>query len=266
MNTRLEARRALEVGLRRALAAGEFELFYQPLFRLVDRRIVGFEALMRWRHPLRGLVDPGEFIGVAEETGQIVPMGEFALQQACAEAAGWPNDVSVAVNLSPVQFKSHSLVDAVAAALQKSGLAPRRLELEVTETVLLRDTADTLATLRRLHELGLDIALDDFGTGYSSLSYLSKFSFDKVKIDRSFVHDLGRRSEAAVIIRTIIGLCNHLQVTSLAEGVETEEQLAELARENCTQVQGFLFSQPVPASEVPALLAQFGHVRQRTAA
>ncbi len=266
MNTKVEARRALEVGLRRALAAGEFELFYQPLLRVADRRIVGFEALMRWRHPLRGLIAPSEFIPVAEETGQIVPMGELALQLACAEAATWPDDVSVAVNLSPVQFKSRSLVEAVASALKESGLAPRRLELEITETVLLRDTEDTLITLRRLHELGIDIALDDFGTGYSSLSYISKFSFDKVKIDRSFVHDLARRSEAAVIIRTIIGLCSHLQVTSLAEGVETEEQLAALGREDCTQVQGFLFSPPVPASEVAGLLAKFGRVRQPTAA
>jgi diguanylate cyclase (GGDEF)-like protein len=266
MNTKLEARRALEVGLRRALAAGEFEMLYQPLLRVADRRIVGFEALMRWRHPLRGLINPSEFIPVAEETGQIVPMGELALQMACAEAATWPDDVTVAVNLSPVQFKSHALVEAVASALKESGLSPRRLELEITETVLLRDTEDTLVTLRRLHELGIDIALDDFGTGYSSLSYISKFSFDKVKIDRSFVHDLARRSEAAVIIRTIIGLCSHLQVTSLAEGVETEEQFAALAREDCTQVQGFLFSPPVAASEVAALLVKFGRVRQPTAA
>jgi len=170
------------------------------------------------------------------------------------------------VNLSPAQFKSPTLVEAVAAALHNSGLAPRRLELEITETVLLRDTEETLVTLRRLHDLGIDIALDDFGTGYSSLSYISKFPFDKVKIDRSFVNDLGRRSEAAVIIRSIIGLCSHLQVTSLAEGVETEEQLAALAREECTQVQGFLFSQPVHPSEVPALLAQFSRTRQPTAA
>ena len=254
MDVKLQARRALEVDLRGALAAGEFELFYQPVVDLASNTICGFEALMRWRHPTRGLVSPAEFIPVPEEIGFIVPLGEWALHQACREAASWPGSLKVAVNLSPVQFKSGRLVHAVIDALQRSGLPARRLELEITESVLLQDSKAILATLHDLRDLGVRIAMDDFGTGYSSLSYLRSFPFDKIKIDQSFVRDLGAKSDSIAIIRAVTGLGASLGMMTTAEGVETHMQLAQLRGESCTEVQGYLLSRPCPAGEVTGLL------------
>ena len=254
MDDRLQARRALELDLRSALTAGEFELFYQPLLDLASNQICGFEALMRWHHPTRGLVSPAEFIPVAEEMGLIVPLGEWALRQACMEAAGWPGSVKVAVNLSPVQFKSSSLVQAVAEALDRSGLPARQLELEITESVLLQDNKATLAMLHDLRDLGVRIAMDDFGTGYSSLSYLRSFPFDKIKIDQSFVRDLCAKPDSIAIVRAVTGLGSSLGMMTTAEGVETHEQLRRLRIECCTEVQGYLLSRPCPASNVAGLL------------
>ena len=258
MNHRLQERRSLAGELRRALDRGEFELFFQPLCRVATRQIVGFEALLRWRHPDRGLVGPDDFIDLAEEAGLIVPIGDWVLHAACAEAASWPAPLKVAVNLSAVQLRSPGLVPAVIAALQRSGLSPKHLEFEITETVLLQETQETLGVLAQLHELGISIAMDDFGTGYSSLSYLRAFRFDKVKIDRSFVQNLHHSRESRAIVRAVIGLCTELGMTTLAEGVETQEQLDILRDERCLDVQGFLFSQPCPADALPSLLRHFG--------
>jgi len=254
MDERLQARRALELDLRSALAAGEFEMFYQPLVSLTANQICGFEALMRWHHPTRGLVSPAEFIPVAEEIGLIVPLGQWALNQACTEAAGWPESVKVAVNLSPVQFKGGSLVHAVIDALYRSGLPARRLELEITESVLLQNNKTTLATLHDLRDLGVRIAMDDFGTGYSSLSYLRSFPFDKIKIDQSFVRDLCGKPDSIAIVRAVAGLGASLGMMTTAEGVETHAQLAQLRAECCTEVQGYLLSRPCPAGDVAGLL------------
>jgi len=254
MDIRLQARRALELDLRSALAAGEFELFYQPLVNLASNQICGFEALMRWHHPTRGLVSPAEFIPVAEEIGLIVPMGQWALNQACKEAAGWPEGVKVAVNLSPVQFRSGTLVHAVINALHQSGLAARRLELEITESILLQNNKTTLAILHDLRDLGVHIAMDDFGTGYSSLSYLRSFPFDKIKIDQSFIRDLCGTHDSLTIVRAVTGMGTSLGMVTTAEGVETHEQLAHLCAECCTEVQGYLLSRPCPAGEVAGLL------------
>jgi predicted signal transduction protein with EAL and GGDEF domain len=256
MNRLVQARRTLEADLRRALEDGEFELFYQPLLRIATREVVGFEALLRWRHPTRGLVLPGEFVPLAEETGLIVPIGEWVLATACAEAVGWLEQLNVAVNLSPVQVRHRGLAAALGMALARSGLAPSRLELEITETVLLQDTVETLAILRQIKALGVTIAMDDFGTGFSSLSYLRRFPFSKVKIDRSFVQDLGRCDEATAIVRAIIGLCADLGMSTLAEGVEREDQLAILGGEHCADAQGYLFGQPRPSSMVQEMLRQ----------
>jgi EAL domain-containing protein (putative c-di-GMP-specific phosphodiesterase class I) len=246
----------MEIDLRNALENDEFELFYQPLVNLVDRRIVAFEALLRWRHPERGLVLPGEFIALAEETGLIVPLGAWVLTEACAQAVRWPEHIKVSVNLSPVQFKSNTLALNVIAALNASGLDPKRLELEVTETAMLHDTEGTLAILTRLRELGVSVSMDDFGTGYSSLSYLRKFPFDKIKIDRSFVHGLSGEEESAAIVRAVTGLGRSLGMTTTAEGVESADQLEMLRKEGCTEVQGFLFSAPVPSEQIGSLLEQ----------
>ncbi|CAH2602838.1 EAL domain-containing protein [Rhodovastum atsumiense] len=265
MDEHLQLRRGLEADLRAAVQAREFELFYQPLFSLARNRVTGFEALLRWRSPRRGMVSPAEFIPLAEQTGLIVPIGEWVLRTACAEAAGWPEEVKVAVNLSPVQFRSRGLVETVREALQESGLAPARLELEITETVLLQETETVMSLLTRLHELGVSIAMDDFGTGYSSLSYLRRFPFDKIKIDQSFIRELqappaGAPAEppgcAAVIVRAIVGLGESLGIQTIAEGVETAAQLAQLRQEGCTEVQGYFISPPRPAAEVGALLAR----------
>jgi EAL domain-containing protein (putative c-di-GMP-specific phosphodiesterase class I) len=254
MDEALQHRRLLEQGLKVALARNEFRLMYQPLLDLSDNRVCCLEALIRWDHPERGLISPTEFIPVAEETGVISAIGEWVLLEACRTAAAWPAHVRVAVNLSPAQFKGRGLVDQVTRALDAAGLDPRRLELEVTESLLLADTEHTLQTLHRLRALGVRISMDDFGTGYSSLSYLRAFPFDKIKIDRSFMNGLGPHDDSMAIIKAVIGLGQSLGMSTTAEGIETEEQLAAVRAQGCTEVQGFLFSPPLPPSSLPALL------------
>jgi diguanylate cyclase (GGDEF)-like protein len=266
MDALMQARRALELDLRKALANGEFEIYYQPLVNLESEQICGFEALLRWHHPERGLIAPGDFIPLAEETGLIVPIGEWVLRQSCAEAATWPEDIDLAVNLSPVQFKSPHLCQLVMNALASSGLEPRRLELEITESVLLFNSEATLATLHRLRALGVRISMDDFGTGYSSLSYLRSFPFDKIKIDRSFVHDLACNPDSMAIIRAVTGLGASLGMTTTGEGVETQEELDYLKREGCTEAQGYFYSRPKPASEIHKMLTRQQEVRSKAVA
>jgi diguanylate cyclase (GGDEF)-like protein len=253
MDKRMRQRRHLELELRRALTEGQFELVYQPLVNLRRQKVCGFEALVRWRHPERGMVPPSDFIPVAEETGLIIPLGEWVLKQACRDAASWPTDVKVAVNLSPLQFAGRALVEDVAAALAASGLPANRLELEITETVMLEETEAVLRVLHRLRNLGIGIGMDDFGTGYSSLGYLRRFPFSKVKIDRSFIEGLGDGGYCDAIVAAVTNLCDILGMTTTAEGVETEAQMEHLAGVRCTEVQGYLFSRPRPASEVPAM-------------
>jgi diguanylate cyclase (GGDEF)-like protein len=254
MDARAQARRLLEVDLRGALVRSEFLVYYQPIHDLKANRVVGFEALVRWNHPLRGMIAPLNFIPLAEETGLIVPLGDWVLRTACTDAAGWSQDVCVAVNLSPAQFRSRNLVPSVVSALAVSGLAACRLELEITESVLLQDSDVTLATLHKLRALGVRISMDDFGTGYSSLSYLRSFPFDKIKIDRSFVSELAR-DDSMAIVRAVTGLGKSLGISTTAEGVETNEQLALLRLEGCTEVQGYLFSPPRPAEDVESMLS-----------
>src|ERR1700730_3039785 len=265
MDARMQARRGLELDLRKALALGEFELFYQPLIHFETNRVTCFEALLRWRHPERGFVMPDDFIPLAEEIGLIGSIGAWVLKKACNEALNWPGDIAVAVNLSALQFKNGRVVLDVISALGESGLPARRLELEITETVLLRDTEATMVTLTQLKDLGRRIAMDDFGTGYYSLGYLQKFPFDKIKIDRSFVKDLLDKPESIAIVRAVSGLGNALGITTTAKGVETVGQLQKLRIEGCTEVQGYLFSKPRPAHELGSLLVQLDD-RAKTAA
>jgi diguanylate cyclase (GGDEF)-like protein len=255
MDAQLRARAALERDLRGALAEERFELNYQPQVDLATGRLAGAEALLRWRHPERGMVPPAEFIPLAEETGLIVPIGEWVLATACREACGWPAPLRVAVNLSPVQFRQPGLAELVVRTLRCTGLDPTRLELEITEGVLLRDTDATVGALEALRALGVRIAMDDFGTGYSSLSYLRRFPFDKIKIDRSFVADLGRSGDAAEIVRAVIHLGRGLGMRANAEGVETAEQATLLRVAGCGEGQGYYFGRPVPAHEFAALVA-----------
>jgi len=261
MDARLQARRQFESDLRAALGKGELEVFYQPVLEIETESITAFEALIRWRHPTRGMVSPLDLIPVAEETGLIVPIGEWVLRQACAEATKWPAPIGVAVNLSPVQFKDRSLVGAVMSALATTGLSPERLELEVTESVLLQNTEATVATMEKLRGLGVRLAMDDFGTGYSSLSYLRSFPFDRIKIDRSFVRDLATKQDCTAIVHAIAEMARKLGMRTTAEGVETEEHLAILRCEGCTDIQGYLVSPPRPAQEIAALLAKYGQGR-----
>jgi EAL domain-containing protein (putative c-di-GMP-specific phosphodiesterase class I) len=253
MAEELQAYHALKIGLRCALARGEFELHYQPLVSLRSGEISGFEALLRWRHPERGLVSPAEFIPVAEETGLIVEIGEWVLREACHEAARWPNGIGVSVNLSSIQFRSKGLVESVGQVLAETRLAPGRLELEITESVLLQDNEANLAVLRELRKLGVRIAMDDFGTGYSALSYLRCFPFSKIKIDRSFVGDLPHAESSKAIMRAIAGLGHSLDITTTAEGVENLFQLEAVRAQGCNEAQGYFFSRPVPAAEIPAV-------------
>ncbi len=257
MDARLQARRHLERDLREAVAAEAFELHYQPIYDLNAERVCGFEALLRWTHPERGRVSPAEFIPLAEELGLIIPLGEWVLRRACQEASRWPDGLKVAVNVSAVQFTSARLIGAVRDALAASGLPGRRLELEITESVLVANPGTTTAILHSLKALGARVSMDDFGTGYSSLSYLRSFPFDKIKIDQSFVRDLGEAEDSGFIVRAVIGLGASLGMTTTAEGVETEAQLARLREEGCDEVQGYLFSRPVPAAEVPAILRRW---------
>lgn len=254
MDARMQKRRALELDLRKALPNLEFELYYQPIVKLEGDEICGFEALLRWNHPERGLVPPVEFISLAEETELIIPIGEWVLRQACKEAASWPGSLGIAVNISSVQFKMRNLPQMVINALASSGLPAQRLELEITESVLLFNNESTLQTLHQLRALGVRISMDDFGTGYSSLSYLRSFPFDKIKIDRSFVHDVTSTQDSMAIIRAVTGLGNSLGMTTTGEGVETAEELEYLRKEGCTEAQGFLFSKPRPASEIRHML------------
>ncbi|WP_156180486.1 EAL domain-containing protein [Bradyrhizobium sp. LTSPM299] len=257
MDIKAQTRRVLELDLRSAIAAGEFEVFYQPIVNLAENRITGFEALLRWNHPTRGRVAPNDFIPLAEETGLIGAIGEWVIRQACAEARRWPSDTRVAVNVSPVQFRNKTLVLAVVSALAASGLRPDLLELEITETVLMNNNEATLAALHQLRALGVRISMDDFGTGYSSLSYLRSFPFDKIKIDQSFVRDLSERPDSIAIIRAVAGLGQSFGMTTTAEGVETQEQLDQMRAEGCSEVQGYFYSRPVPASEIAQLLIGF---------
>lgn len=244
MEAHAQMRRTLLADLRHSIAAQEFELAYQPKVDLRTHAVTGYEALLRWRHPEQGMIMPDRFIPLAEETGLIIPLGEWVLHRACTIAVQWPSHVTLAVNLSPVQFTSSRLTSAVEDALLMSGFPANRLELEITETVLLRDTDVTLATLHRLHALGVKITLDDFGTGYSSLGYLQRFPFDRIKIDKSFVQSLGIRRESDAIVRSIITLCQALHMSTTAEGIETEEQSEILTKAGCDEGQGYLFGRP----------------------
>lgn len=250
MNTRAHERRELERDLRLALANGELELNYQPLMNLENNEIRTVEALLRWRHPRRGMIPPVEFIPIAEETGLIVAIGDWVLRQATAEAMRWPEHIKVAVNLSSVQFKKRNLSDSVMRALRDTGLAPHRLELEITESVLLQDSEGTLETLRRLRNMGIAVSMDDFGTGYSSLSYLQKFPFDKIKIDRCFLANISSSEESLAVIRAISGIGRALGLVATAEGVETREQLDLIRAEGCTEMQGYFLSPPVTADDL----------------
>jgi diguanylate cyclase (GGDEF)-like protein len=245
MDARMKARRDLEMDLRNALVNSEFELYYQPLVNLETNEITSFEALLRWHHPVRGTISPAEFIPIAEETGLIVPLGEWVLRTACLETAKWPKDVKVAVNLSPAQLKARNVVEVVMSALEESGLPAKRLQLEITESVLMNNTFGTLATLHKLRELGVQIAMDDFGTGYSSLSYLKGFQLDTLKIDRTFTSELMTSDTNASIVHATLGLAKGLHLRTVAEGVETRAQADFLARHGCDVLQGFLFARPM---------------------
>jgi diguanylate cyclase (GGDEF)-like protein/PAS domain S-box-containing protein len=256
MDIRMKARRDLELDLRNALVNKDFELHYQPLVNLQTNEISAFEALLRWNHPVRGMISPADFIPIAEETGLIIPIGEWVLTTACRETVNWPDHVKVAVNLSPVQLKSRNLVKVVKAALADSGMKADKLQLEITESLLMQNTFATLATLHELRKLGVQIAMDDFGTGYSSLSYLRSFPFDKIKIDRSFIQDLANGAEPLAIVHAVAGLAKSLSMISTAEGVETQQQLETLQAVGCTEMQGYLFSKARPAKEVSQFFAE----------
>jgi diguanylate cyclase (GGDEF)-like protein len=266
MDGLMQARRAMETDLRKAQAAGEFELLYQPVVNLATDEISGLEALIRWRHPQKGMIPPSDFITLAEEMGLIEPISEWVLQQACTRAAQWPADLKIAVNLSPAQFRRQGLVDTVIGALAASGLPADRLELEITESSLLQNSEATLGMLYQLRELGVRIAMDDFGTGYSSLSYLQSFPFDKIKIDRSFVKDITDGVGSLNIVRAVTAMARGLGMTTTAEGVETPEQLEMIRAEGCTEMQGFLFSKPLSAHAVDELLRTHRRDRGRNSA
>jgi diguanylate cyclase (GGDEF)-like protein len=267
MDARAQTRRKIEIELRDAIQNDLLRPYYQPLIDLATGRITGFEALVRWPHPERGMISPGDFIPVAEETGLINAVGGLMLRRACMDAALWPDDVRVAVNLSPLQFRVGNLLSLVMETLKQTGLAATRLELEITETLVLEKSSHVLATLHALRSLGVRISMDDFGTGYSSLSYLRSFPFDKIKIDQSFVRDLGSNRDAQAIVRSIISLGKGLGVTITAEGVETEAELSCLRNEGCHEGQGFLFSRARPNAEIVSLLkAQRGGDREAGAA
>jgi EAL domain-containing protein (putative c-di-GMP-specific phosphodiesterase class I) len=254
MDDALKLRRALETGLKSALARGELRLAFQPLVNLADNRISSVEALLRWDHPERGPIAPAEFIPVAEDTGLIVPIGEWVLRAACRAAAGWPAPIRVAVNVSAVQFRHKGLLQAVEGALANAGLAADRLELDVTEAVLLADPEGAPRALHQLKAMGVRIVMDDFGTGQSSLRCLRSFPFDKVKIDRSLIGVLGQDRDATVMVDTLIGFALGLGMATTSEGVETVEQLDLVRQRGSTEAQGFLFSPPLPASGIDAWL------------
>jgi diguanylate cyclase (GGDEF)-like protein len=254
MDAQAKARRKLEIDLRQAIADDGIEVYYQPCLSLTDNSITGCEALVRWRHAERGMISPAEFVPIAEETGLINQLGEFVLMTACAEAATWPDNIRLAVNVSPVQFRSATLALKIMAALAASGLSANRLELEITEAVLIRDDDAALAILHQLRAIGVRIALDDFGTGYSSLSYLQRFPFDKIKIDRCFVNDIAEPGGSSGIVRAVVNIAAERHMTTTAEGVETEQQQELLRGLGCSEMQGYLFSRPKPAAEVRQLI------------
>jgi predicted signal transduction protein with EAL and GGDEF domain len=256
MDARMKARRALELALRKALANDEFELYYQPTVNLDRETVDGCEALLRWNHPEHGLIMPADFIPIAEEIGLIVPIGEWVIRRACQDASAWPDDIRVAVNLSPTQLGSSMLFPTVLNALKAAQLPAHRLELEITEAVLMQNTEATLRTLHGLRALGIRVSMDDFGTGYSSLSYLRSFPFDKIKIDRCFITGLGDGNESAAIVQAVAGLAQQLSMTTTAEGVETRAQLERVRELGCTDVQGYFYSPPVPANELATLFAK----------
>jgi diguanylate cyclase (GGDEF)-like protein len=257
MAEQLRAKRQLELDLRAAIDNDELELHYQPLLNVETQAITGFEALMRWQHPMKGLVPPGEFIPIAEETGMITSLGSWALRKACAQAVSWPERIYVAVNVSPMQFRNGNLVAVVAEALTESGLPASRLELEITETILMQESETTIHVLNQLRAMGVRISMDDFGTGYSSLSYLRSFPLSKIKIDRAFVKDLGATSASDVIIRSVIDIAKTLEMTTTAEGVETAEQFEILKSLGCSEAQGYYLSRPVPVAQLPDLIARW---------
>jgi diguanylate cyclase (GGDEF)-like protein len=265
LNERAQERRQLETDLRLAIEHGEFELYYQPLFDLEQNRICSFEALIRWNHPTRGQISPADFIPIAEDTGLIVPIGAWVVREACAQAAHWPEHIRVAVNVSPVQFHRGALNETILRALADSGLAPARLEVEITESIFLEGSDTTLKLLHSLRSLGVRVALDDFGTGYSSLSYLQSFPFDKLKIDRSFIQNLLTRDGASAIVRAITELAHALNIETTAEGVEETAQLMELRAHGCSSVQGFLFAEPMTASDVDQLFRDGAEAAQNVA-
>jgi len=256
MDACVRARRTLELDIRQAIAEGAFELHYQPIVDLGSNGIVGCEALLRWNHPVRGTVSPAEFIPIAEETGLILQIGDWVLATACAEATNWPPGIKLAVNISPVQFRSHAFSLKVANALATTGLSASRLELEITEAVLIRDDEAALAMLQHLRAIGVRIALDDFGTGYSSLSYLQRFPFDKIKIDRCFVNDIAEAEGSSSIVQAVINIARSRNMTTTAEGVETERQREMLLSFGCTEMQGYLFSPAMPVAKIRVLLSQ----------
>src|SRR5450759_2158416 len=265
MDQQLREKRALQQDLRTAIVRDEIELHYQPQAH-IDGEITGFEALVRWHHPRQGMVSPGTFIPLAEESGIIIELGEWILRTACREAASWPWPLHIAINLSPVQFQHGDLPKLVHQVLLETGLSPARLELEITEGVLIGDFNRAVAILRRLKNLGVRIAMDDFGTGYSSLSYLQSFPFDKIKIDKSFIANLGRSQQAATIVRAVIALGHGLALPVVAEGVETEEQLRFLAGESCNEIQGYFVGRPKPIADYSALVGRRDAPKQKALA
>ena len=242
--------RSAEGELRDAIARKEFELHYQPVVDVKTRRICGAEALVRWRHPTKGLIAPDQFIPLAESTGLIVPLGEWILQRACADATSWPAHIKVAVNISAVQFKKGNLFEVILCTLVESGLAPERLELEITETSLLENQEAHLTTIRQLKNLGISMALDDFGTGYSSVTYLTNFPFDKIKIDRTFTQGVLTRRDCAAVVSSVLALAQGLGTVTTVEGIETEEQIEYMREAGVDLAQGYLFGRPVPLSQL----------------
>jgi EAL domain-containing protein (putative c-di-GMP-specific phosphodiesterase class I) len=256
MDARAQARRQLEMDLREALESEELEVHYQPLIELASGKVVGLEALLRWPHPVRGNIQPSEFIPLAEETSLINPLGNYVLHRACSDAVHWPEHVKLAVNLSPLQFRVGNVFVSVKEALERSGLKPDRLELEITESVLLDKTDQVEACLHALRALGVRISMDDFGTGYSSLSYLRSFPFDKIKIDRSFVNGIENNPQTLAIVRAILALAEGLDMKVVAEGIETIQDLSCLESEGCKEGQGYYFSEARPQAEILEFLTQ----------
>jgi predicted signal transduction protein with EAL and GGDEF domain len=250
MDLELQLRRTLEVDLNSAVSNGELEAYYQPLVNAADGRTCAMEALVRWRHPRHGMVAPSQFIPVAEERGLITAIDRWMLRRACSDAMAWPDHIRVAVNLSPIEFRSGDLLEMITDALTRSGLAPARLELEITESVLLQKSERNISILHQIKRLGVSIVLDDFGTGYSSLGYLRLFPFDKIKIDQTFVREMPERADCTAIVCAIANLGRELGMVTVAEGVETSEQLALVRAAGCKQAQGFLFSRPLPAAQL----------------